>query len=100
MNVYLNNKENSIIWNIKLAIKIANLEKIKLNSNHWKVIYTLRNLYFKYKIHPNLRILINKLKKQYKDEIWDSVSLFNLFPNGVIKQASKIAGIPNNNICL
>ncbi|QJC35923.1 TusE/DsrC/DsvC family sulfur relay protein [Enterobacteriaceae endosymbiont of Donacia cincticornis] len=89
-----------MVWDINIAINVANLEKIKLNDNHWKVIYMLRYLYFKYKIHPNMRILINQLKKKHKNIKWSSIILFNLFPNGVIKQASKIAGIPQNNICL
>ncbi|QJC35108.1 TusE/DsrC/DsvC family sulfur relay protein [Enterobacteriaceae endosymbiont of Donacia proxima] len=89
-----------MLWNIKIATNIANLEKIKLNDNHWKIIYVLRYLYFKYNIHPNMKILINELKKKYKDIEWNSIILFNLFPNGVIKQASKIAGLPQSNICL
>ncbi|QJC36739.1 TusE/DsrC/DsvC family sulfur relay protein [Enterobacteriaceae endosymbiont of Donacia vulgaris] len=88
------------LWNEKLAIKISSLENIILTANHWKVIYTLRFLYKKYNIHPNLRILIYTLKKKYKDVYWDSIILFQLFPNGTIKQASNIAGLPKNNICL
>ncbi|QJC34337.1 TusE/DsrC/DsvC family sulfur relay protein [Enterobacteriaceae endosymbiont of Donacia crassipes] len=99
MSLYIK-KNNNILWNTKIAINVANLEKIKLNNDHWKVIYVLRSLYFKYNIHPNIRILINELKKKYKNIEWNSVILFDLFPNGVIKQASKISGLPQSNICL
>ncbi|QJC33112.1 TusE/DsrC/DsvC family sulfur relay protein [Enterobacteriaceae endosymbiont of Donacia clavipes] len=88
------------LWNKDLAIKIAFKEKIVLTSNHWKVIYTLRSLYLKFNIIPNLRILINVLKKKYTCTNWDSVVLFKLFPKGSIKQASNIAGLPQKNICL
>ncbi|QJC33923.1 TusE/DsrC/DsvC family sulfur relay protein [Enterobacteriaceae endosymbiont of Donacia cinerea] len=97
--MYLYRKKNDS-WNEKLAIKISSLENIILTTNHWKVIYTLRFLYIKYNIHPNLRILINTLKKKHKDVYWDSTILFNLFPNGTIKQASNIAGLPKSNVCL
>ncbi|QJC37963.1 TusE/DsrC/DsvC family sulfur relay protein [Enterobacteriaceae endosymbiont of Donacia marginata] len=96
--MYLYKKNDS--WNEKIAIQIASLEDIILTINHWKVIYTLRFLYFKYKINPNLRILINYLKKKYNDIHWDSIILFQLFPKGILKQALNIAGLPKNNICL
>ncbi|QJC38373.1 TusE/DsrC/DsvC family sulfur relay protein [Enterobacteriaceae endosymbiont of Donacia fulgens] len=93
-------KKKNNLWNKKIAIKIASSEKIILTINHWKVIYTLRFLYFKYKINPNLRILINILKKKHGDIYWDSIVLFQLFPKGILKQALKIAGLPKNNVCL
>ncbi|QJC36327.1 TusE/DsrC/DsvC family sulfur relay protein [Enterobacteriaceae endosymbiont of Donacia simplex] len=97
--MYLHKKKKNL-WNEKLAIKISSLENIILTTNHWKVIYTLRFLYIKYNIHPNLRILINTLKKKHREVYWDSIILFKLFPHGTIKQASNIAGLPTSNICL
>ncbi|QJC35512.1 TusE/DsrC/DsvC family sulfur relay protein [Enterobacteriaceae endosymbiont of Donacia sparganii] len=100
--MYLLYKKKNIYnsWNEKIAIKIALTENIILTPNHWKIIHTLRFIYLKYDTHPNLRMLINVLKKKYKNINWNSVILFNLFPNGSIKQASKIAGLPKNDICL
>ncbi|QJC37148.1 TusE/DsrC/DsvC family sulfur relay protein [Enterobacteriaceae endosymbiont of Donacia thalassina] len=93
-------KKKYNLWNKKIAIKIAYSENIILTEKHWKVIYTLRFLYLEYNVYPNLRILINTLKKRYYNIYWDSIILFNLFPKGTIKQASNIAGLPKNNICL
>ncbi|QJC37559.1 TusE/DsrC/DsvC family sulfur relay protein [Enterobacteriaceae endosymbiont of Donacia bicoloricornis] len=99
MNMSLYQKKYSS-WNEKIAVKIAFSENIILTANHWKVIHILRFLFFKYKIIPNLRILINTLKKKYNNTYWDSIILFQLFPNGILKQALNIAGLPKNNICL
>ncbi|WP_168894529.1 TusE/DsrC/DsvC family sulfur relay protein [Enterobacteriaceae endosymbiont of Donacia versicolorea] len=93
-------KKEFYLWNENFALKIAYKENIILTSNHWKVIYTLRFLYIKFNTTPNLRILINVLKKRYENINWDSIFLFNLFPKGSIRQASNIAGLPQKNICL
>lgn len=97
--MYLYKKKNDV-WNKKIAIKIASSENIILTPNHWKVIYILRFLYFKYNINPNLRILINFLKKKHSNIYWDSIMLFQLFPKGILRQALNISGLPKNNICL
>ncbi|QJC32711.1 TusE/DsrC/DsvC family sulfur relay protein [Enterobacteriaceae endosymbiont of Donacia semicuprea] len=103
--MFIFNKEKKVSskhdsWNEDLAIQIAFKESIVLTSNHWKVIYTLRSLYLQFNIIPNLRILINVLRKKYTSINWNSIVFFELFPKGSIKQASNIAGLPQKNICL
>ncbi|QJC29773.1 TusE/DsrC/DsvC family sulfur relay protein [Enterobacteriaceae endosymbiont of Plateumaris sericea] len=95
-----NQKSQNISWNKKLAENIACKEGIILTSDHWEIIYLLRMLYKKFNTIPNVRMLILILKKKYGNLKGNSTYIFNLFPKGPIKQASKIAGLPKSNICL
>ncbi len=85
------------IWNKKIAIKLALNENIILNNFHWKIIYYVRNFYFKNKLLPNIRNILCFLNK--KKVNFDSIFLFKLFPKGIIKQCSKIACLPENVSC-
>ncbi|QJC31474.1 TusE/DsrC/DsvC family sulfur relay protein [Enterobacteriaceae endosymbiont of Donacia tomentosa] len=100
MNLQKKKDIHNIFWKKESVLKRANSENIVLTSDHWKVIVVLRSLYINFNTAPNLRILINMLKKKYKNEKWNSVFIFNLFPKGVIRQASYIAGLPKKYICL
>ncbi|WP_410051771.1 TusE/DsrC/DsvC family sulfur relay protein [Buchnera aphidicola] len=93
---YLKNNKD---WNTSLAKEIAKKENIILTYEHWEIIYFIRNFYFKYNITPSMRMLINSMNKILSKKI-HSVYLFQLFPKGPAKQASKIAGIPKPSQCL
>ncbi|QCI18422.1 TusE/DsrC/DsvC family sulfur relay protein [Buchnera aphidicola (Aphis nasturtii)] len=93
---YLKNNKD---WNVFLAEEIAKQEKIILTKSHWEIIYFIRKFYFKYNIAPSMRMLICGIKKKLGKKI-HSVYLFQLFPKGPAKQASKIAGIPKPSQCL
>ncbi|WP_343155082.1 TusE/DsrC/DsvC family sulfur relay protein [Buchnera aphidicola (Kurisakia onigurumii)] len=90
---------NYLDWNESIAKQIAREENILLNSNHWEIIYFIRNFYIEFNIVPPLRILSQSLKKKIKRKI-NSCDLFNLFPKNPILQSSKIAGIPKPNQCI
>ncbi|WP_422667360.1 TusE/DsrC/DsvC family sulfur relay protein [Buchnera aphidicola] len=94
---YLKNNQN---WNILIAQEIAQNENINLNSDHWKIIYFVRDFYFKFNMTPSMRMLINAIQKKIKNKKINSIYLFTLFPKGPAKQASKIAGIPKPAQCL
>ncbi|VFP83775.1 TusE/DsrC/DsvC family sulfur relay protein [Buchnera aphidicola] len=84
-------------WNIQFAKNTAKKLNITLNKMHWKIIFCMRNFYKKYNITPSTRILLQYMKK--KNIFLTSQDLFILFPNGFMKNASKISGIPVNNNC-
>ncbi len=85
------------IWDKKIAIKLALKENIILNNIHWKIIFYVRNFYFKNKVFPNTRNILFFLNK--KKNYFDSIFLFKLFPKGIIKQCSKIACLPDYVSC-
>ncbi|XBC38078.1 MAG: TusE/DsrC/DsvC family sulfur relay protein [Buchnera aphidicola (Floraphis choui)] len=90
--------KNNMHWNKKIALKIAKQESIDITEDHWKVIYSIRSFYFQFNLTPSMRMLIKLLEKRGLKEI-TSCYLFKLFPMGPIKQASKIAGVPEPSNC-
>ncbi|EDP46766.1 TusE/DsrC/DsvC family sulfur relay protein [Rickettsiella grylli] len=87
-------------WHEKIATKIAKDEALILIDDHWHVIYFLRNFYQQYHKIPPIRILVNQLAIQLGSGKGNSIYLNNLFPKGILKQASKLAGLPRPARCM
>jgi len=87
-------------WHENIATVIAEEEALTLVKDHWHVIYLLRNFYQQYHKTPPIRILVNQLAVQIGSEKANSLYLNNLFPKGVLKQASKLAGLPRPARCM
>ena len=91
-------------WSENVAESIAASEDIELNEKHWEIIWLIREFHSSYQRSPNMRALINFLKKQTQNpELKDKVSsiyLLQLFPESPAKLASKIAGLPKPENCL
>ncbi len=85
-------------WDKNLAKKIAYNQSIIMKKIHWIIVFYFRSFFFKYKSIPNTRLILNYLNLKYSN-VYDSIFLFCLFPNGVINQVSKISLLPNNVIC-
>ncbi|MBK4775341.1 sulfurtransferase TusE [Candidatus Pantoea edessiphila] len=92
--------ENIDEWNENIAIKIAECENIIMTIEHWNIIYLVRSFYLKYNISPTMRMLIAYINSQDQKSKSNSSYLFRLFPQGVLKQATRIAGIPKPSQCL
>jgi tRNA 2-thiouridine synthesizing protein E len=91
---------HSADWHEDIATKIAQNEALTLIKDHWHVIYFLRSFYQQYQKTPPIRILINQLLVQLGPEKACSIYLNNLFPKGILKQASKLAGLPRPTRCM
>lgn len=91
-------------WNENIAQKIASAEGINLTAAHWEIIFLLRDFYQAFQRSPNMRALINYLKKSFDadaaKEKANSIYLLRLFPESPAKIASKIAGLPKPENCL
>lgn len=87
-------------WNEKTAELIAESEGLVLSPDHWAVINFLRDFYLQYQTIPTVRILVKELAKQLGAEKGNSIYLHSLFPQGLIKQAAKIAGLPKSARCM
>jgi len=88
------------LWNPELAGIIAESEDIEMNDDHWEVVNFVRNFYEQYQIEPAARILTRAIKKTLGPEKGNSKYLYELFPGGPLKQASKIAGLPKPTSCI
>ena len=81
-------------WNESIAKELASRDGITLSDDHWLVINTLRDYYKEFNVSPVNKLLKRELHKRSNSDQFDDDYLSQLFPNGVLLQGSKIAGIP------
>jgi len=87
-------------WDEEVAIEIATLNELELNAQHWEIVFFIRSYYQQFKHLPNARVFTKAIKKQFGEEKGNSRYLHKLFPEGPLKYACKIAGIPKPPTCL
>ncbi|PCS24250.1 tRNA 2-thiouridine synthesizing protein E [Candidatus Enterovibrio escicola] len=87
-------------WCEQLVPILAKQENITLTKAHWKVIYFVQAFYKEFKTSPNTRMLVMAMKNKYGSGKSSSRYLFQLFPKGPAKQATKLAGLPKPVKCL
>ncbi|WWO97100.1 MAG: TusE/DsrC/DsvC family sulfur relay protein [Candidatus Dasytiphilus stammeri] len=92
--------KNSNDWNELIANQIALEENISLTKEHWDIIYIIRTFYVNFHTVPTVYILVKAISRKLGQKKGNSRYLFRLFPQGPIKQAAKIAGLPKPIICL
>lgn len=86
-------------WNPDLALRIAQLENIPMSDDHWEVINYLRAYYLEYQITPGMRVLIEAIRNTLGAAKGNSKYLYELFPEGPVRQGCKIAGLPKPTSC-
>ena len=79
-------------WNRKIANEIAEEEGIELTERHFEVITFIQDQYT-----AEVPLTIRKIGKS---GIVDIKEFYQLFPNGPLKKASRIAGIPKPVSCI
>ena len=92
-NGYLVNLED---WSEDAAVVIAEAEGVTLSEKAWDIINYLRDEYFNNGGNqPNERNMVKHFKGVWTDLTKvDTKSLYEHFPMGPAKQASKVAGLP------
>lgn len=79
-------------WDKGIAEEIAKELNIKLTDKHWEVIEYLRAQH-----DEGVEMSIRKVGKS---GVIDIKGLYELFPGGPLKNASKIAGLPRPTSCM
>ena len=79
-------------WTPDVAIEIAEAEEVELNEKCWEVISYIQEQ------HRNEVAL--SIRKIGKSGVVSIKEFYALFPNGPLKKASKISGIPKPVSCL
>ncbi len=87
-------------WSEDIARIIAAKESITLTSEHWDLIWVIRNFYEEYELSPAMRPLVKYTAKQLGPDKGNSIYLMRLFPGSPAKLLSKIAGLPRPTNCL
>ena len=91
---------NSFDWNKNVALQLAELNNISLNEAHWELIVFIRHYYQQFKHLPNARVFTKAIAKALGEEKGNSRYLHKLFPDGPLKYACKLAGLPKPPTCL
>lgn len=87
-------------WNRDVACLIANHNSIALTDAHWEIIEFIRGYYEAYKHLPNTRAFTKAIANSLGNNKGNSRYLHQLFPDGPLKHACKIAGLPKPPNCL
>lgn len=79
-------------WNREIAEQIANEEAIDLTNRHWEVLEYLRA--------EQVKGTALSIRKIGKSGVVGIAEFYKLFPEGPLKKASRIAGIPKPASCI
>lgn len=91
---------NASDWNEAVAVKLAEASRIELSPAHWEIIRFIRSYYLEFKHLPNARVFTKAVAKAFGEEKGNSRYLHQLFPDGPLKYACKLAGLPKPPTCL
>lgn len=91
---------NTDDWNEAVAELLSELNNIQLTDRHWEIILFIRSYYFQFKHLPNARVFTKAIAKTLGEEKGNSRYLHQLFPDGPLKYACKLAGLPKPPTCL
>lgn len=87
-------------WNRGVADELARRENLELSIAHWEIIHFIRQYYLTYQHLPNARVFVKAVNNALGAEKGNSRYLQQLFPQGPLKYACKIAGLPKPPTCL
>lgn len=91
---------NSADWNETVAQRLAALNNIELDAEHWEIILFIRRYYQQFKHLPNARVFTKAIARELGEAKGNSRYLHKLFPDGPLKCACKLAGLPKPPTCL
>lgn len=87
-------------WDEEVARRLAESDNIQLDERHWEIILFIRDYYQQFRHLPNARVFTKAVAKALGEEKGNSRYLHKLFPEGPLKYACKLAGLPKPPTCL
>jgi tRNA 2-thiouridine synthesizing protein E len=87
-------------WDEEVARALAQQDGILLTDRHWEIILFIRSYYGQYKHLPNTRVFIKAIARALGEDKGNGRYLHRLFPDGPLKVACKLAGLPKPPTCL
>jgi TusE/DsrC/DsvC family sulfur relay protein len=82
-------------WNEEVAKAIAASEGVTLSERAWEIVNYLRDEYINNNGNqPNERHMVKHFKEAWGEPKLEAKALYEQFPRGPAKQASKVAGLP------
>lgn len=94
---YLRNADD---WTEAVAALLAEREQLKLSTHHLQVCTCLRQFHQRFETEPSHRALAAFISVELGADFASSSQLALLFPGGVLRQASLLAGLSKPKHCL
>jgi TusE/DsrC/DsvC family sulfur relay protein len=91
--------EDIFEWSEDIAVAIAEREDVQLTPEHWDVIRESRAYFEEFGAVAEQRVFMKLMKEKYGEDRCSQTYLYRLFPQGVLKQGNKIAGLPRPKGC-
>lgn len=88
--------EDPTQWSEEVAAALAARDCLILTPAHWEILHLMRAYYTVYNISPIKKLLRKEIHAKLNDgkNKVSNAYLDHLFPNGVLTQGTKIAGLP------
>jgi tRNA 2-thiouridine synthesizing protein E len=83
-------------WNPQVADALARGEGLDLTEAHWRMLKAIRNYFDENEVPPTYHVLrheVEEVGEPFADNC--VITMEHLFPRGGIKQACRIAGLPD-----
>lgn len=87
-------------WTPEVARAFADLEGLALTPGHWAVLAELRDYHEAFGIEPPMRALLERLRKRLDQPDLGSRELYRWFPDGPVRQGSRLGGLPLPLSCI
>jgi tRNA 2-thiouridine synthesizing protein E len=91
---------NMADWDEEVAMRLAEHNAIQLSPQHWEIILFMRQYYQQFKHLPTARVFTKAVAVKLGENKGNSRYLHQLFPDGPLKYACKLAGLPKPPTCL
>ena len=88
------------LWSKSIASDLASKDGFELTHEHWLIIDLVRDIYLQTETTPPMRLLIKTIKNNLDEKLANSRKLYQLFPDGPVRLASKYAGLPKPKHCM
>ncbi len=87
-------------WSEEIAEILAARLALQLTEAHWDIIRFMRAYYLQFNHLPNARLFTKAVENEFGKEKGNSRYLYRLFPDGPLKCACLIAGLPKPPSCI
>jgi tRNA 2-thiouridine synthesizing protein E len=87
-------------WSEQVAELLSSRMALELTEAHWEIIRFIRAYYLKFNHLPNTRLFTKAIQKALGDEKGSTRYLYRLFPDGPLKCACLLGGLPRPPGCL
>lgn len=87
--------QNADDWTDEIAVALAASNGITLTDEHWEIIGLLRNFYQEYNHAPIMKLFLKEVAHKLGREYANELHLATLFPDGILEQSTRIAGLPS-----